>query len=108
MDLRSLLPVEWETVVAATKETGKVLVAYEDSLSWGYGAEVAARLADECFPWLDAPVKPVAATDTFVGYAPTLEDFVLPRVQGLVAPLRELHAFQRDAPVQPAVLPVRS
>jgi 2-oxoisovalerate dehydrogenase E1 component len=93
IDLRSLSPVDWETVVAATKETGKVLVAYEDALSWGYGAEVAARLADECFPWLDAPVKRVAATDTFVGYAPTLEDFILPQVEDLVTALRELHAF---------------
>jgi len=93
IDLRSLSPVDWETVVAATRETGKVLVAYEDSLSWGYGAEVAARLADECFPWLDAPVKRVAATDTFVGYAPSLEDFILPQVEDLVTALRELHAF---------------
>jgi 2-oxoisovalerate dehydrogenase E1 component len=93
IDLRSLSPVDWETVVAATRETGKVLVAYEDSLSWGYGAELAARLADECFPWLDAPVKRVAATDTFVGYAPSLEDFILPQVEDLVRALRELHAF---------------
>lgn len=93
IDLRSLSPVDWETVVAATQETGKVLVAYEDSLSWGYGAELAARLADECFPWLDAPVKRVAATDTFVGYAPSLEDFILPQVEDLVTALRELHAF---------------
>jgi 2-oxoisovalerate dehydrogenase E1 component len=93
IDLRSLSPVDWETVVAATQETGKVLVAYEDSLSWGYGAELAARLADECFPWLDAPVKRVAATDTFVGYAPNLEDFILPQVEDLVTALRELHAF---------------
>jgi 2-oxoisovalerate dehydrogenase E1 component len=93
IDLRSLSPVDWETVTAATRETGKVLVAYEDSLSWGYGAELAARLADECFPWLDAPVKRVAATDTFVGYAPSLEDFILPQVEDLVTALRELHAF---------------
>ena len=93
IDLRSLSPVDWETVAAATKETGKVLVAYEDSLSWGYGAELAARLGDECFPWLDAPVKRVAATDTFVGYAPSLEDFILPQVEDLVTALRELHAF---------------
>jgi 2-oxoisovalerate dehydrogenase E1 component len=93
IDLRSLSPVDWETVAEATKETGKVLVAYEDSLSWGYGAELAARLADECFPWLDAPVKRVAATDTFVGYAPSLEDFILPQVEDLVTALRELHAF---------------
>jgi 2-oxoisovalerate dehydrogenase E1 component len=93
IDLRSLSPVDWETVAEATKETGKVLVAYEDSLSWGYGAELAARLADECFPWLDAPVRRVAATDTFVGYAPSLEDFILPQVEDLVTALRELHAF---------------
>jgi 2-oxoisovalerate dehydrogenase E1 component len=93
IDLRSLSPVDWETVAAATRETGKVLVAYEDSLSWGYGAELAARLADECFPWLDAPVKRVAATDTFVGYAPSLEDFILPQVEDLVTAMRELHAF---------------
>jgi 2-oxoisovalerate dehydrogenase E1 component len=93
IDLRSLSPVDWETVAAATQETGKVLVAYEDSLSWGYGAELAARLGDECFPWLDAPVKRVAATDTFVGYAPSLEDFILPQVEDLLTALRELHAF---------------
>ncbi|HZH79971.1 MAG TPA: transketolase C-terminal domain-containing protein, partial [Gemmatimonadales bacterium] len=93
IDLRTLSPVDWETVAASVQKTNKVLVAYEDSLSWGYGAEIAARTADECFSWLDAPVKRVAATDTFVGYAPQLEDFILPQVEDLARAMRELHAF---------------
>ena len=65
---------------ASVKKTNRVIVAYEDSMSWGYGAEIAARIADDCFAWLDAPVKRVASTDTFVGYAPQLEDAILPQV----------------------------
>src|SRR5437899_2892067 len=93
IDLRSLSPVDWDTISASVKRTNKVLVAYEDALSWGYGAEIAARLGDECFPWLDAPVKRVASTDTFVGYAPSLEDFILPQVDDLAQAMRELHAL---------------
>jgi 2-oxoisovalerate dehydrogenase E1 component len=93
VDLRSLSPVDWETVEASVRKTNKVIVAYEDSLSWGYGAEIAARIADQCFLWLDAPVKRVASTDTFVGYAPDLEDFILPQVEDLAQAMRELHAF---------------
>jgi 2-oxoisovalerate dehydrogenase E1 component len=93
IDLRSLSPVDWETIETSVRKTNKVIVAYEDSLSWGYGAEIAARIADQCFPWLDAPVKRVASTDTFVGYAPDLEDFILPQVEDLAQAMRELHAF---------------
>ena len=93
IDLRSLSPVDWETIATSVRKTNKVIVAYEDSLSWGYGAEIAARIADQCFPWLDAPVKRVASTDTFVGYAPDLEDFILPQVENLAQAMRELHAF---------------
>ena len=93
IDLRTLSPVDWEAIAASVRKTNKVLVAYEDSLSWGYGAEIAARLADECFAWLDAPVKRVASTDTFVGYAPDLEDFILPQVEDLAQAMRQLHAF---------------
>jgi 2-oxoisovalerate dehydrogenase E1 component len=93
IDLRSLSPVDWDAVMASVRKTSRVLVAYEDSLSWGYGAEIAARIADECFSWLDAPVKRVASTDTFVAYAPDLEDFILPQVDDLVRAMRELHAF---------------
>ena len=93
IDLRSLSPVDWEAIRASVTKTSKVLVAYEDARSWGYGAELAARIADECFPWLDAPVKRVASTDTFVGYAPRLEDFILPQVEDLARAMRDLHAF---------------
>src|SRR5213596_3408609 len=93
IDLRSLSPVDWETIEASVRKTNKVIVAYEDAFSWGYGAEIAARIADRCFPWLDAPVKRVASTDTFVGYAPNLEDYILPQVEDLAQAMRELHAF---------------
>jgi 2-oxoisovalerate dehydrogenase E1 component len=93
IDLRSLAPVDWAAIATSVRKTNKIIVAYEDALSWGYGAEIAARVADECFQWLDAPVKRVAATDTFVAYAPDLEDFILPQAEDLAQAMRELHAF---------------
>jgi 2-oxoisovalerate dehydrogenase E1 component len=93
IDLRSLSPVDWDAIARSVQKTNRMLVAYEDALSWGYGAEIAARVADQMFAWLDAPVKRVASTDTFVGYAPTLEDFILPQVEDLAQAMRELHAF---------------
>jgi 2-oxoisovalerate dehydrogenase E1 component len=93
IDLRSLSPVDWDAIARSVQKTNRILVAYEDALSWGYGAEIAARVADQMFAWLDAPVKRVASTDTFVGYAPTLEDFILPQVEDLAQAMRELHAF---------------
>jgi 2-oxoisovalerate dehydrogenase E1 component len=70
-----------------------VLVAYEDSLSWGYGAEIAARIAQDAFEWLDAPVRRIAATDTFVAYAPQLEDVILPQVEDLRDAMVELAGY---------------
>ena len=93
IDLRTLSPFDWDAVERSIRKTNKVIVAYEDSLSWGYGAEIAARIADQAFPWLDAPVKRVAATDTFVAYAPDLEDYILPQAENLALAMRELHAF---------------
>jgi 2-oxoisovalerate dehydrogenase E1 component len=93
IDLRTLSPWDRETVFASVKKTSRVIVAYEDSLSWGYGAEIAAAIADECFAWLDAPVKRVASTDTFVGYAPQLEDAILPQVATFVRAYEEIAAF---------------
>ena len=93
IDLRSLSPWDQELVYASVKKTNRVIVAYEDSLSWGYGAEIAARIADDCFPWLDAPVKRVASTDTFVGYAPQLEDAILPQVETFKNAIAEITAF---------------
>jgi 2-oxoisovalerate dehydrogenase E1 component len=93
IDLRSLNPVDWETIGASVRKTSKVIVAYEDSLSWGYGSEIAARIADEHFAWLDAPVKRIAATDTFVAYAPELEDVILPQAPGIAQAMRDLARF---------------
>jgi 2-oxoisovalerate dehydrogenase E1 component len=93
IDLRSLSPVDWASIGESVKRTNKVIVAYEDSLSWGYGAEIAARIADEWFAWLDAPVRRVASSDTFVAYAPELEDVILPQPADVVEAVRELHGF---------------
>jgi 2-oxoisovalerate dehydrogenase E1 component len=93
IDLRTLSPWDRDAVMTSVKKTSRVIVAYEDSLSWGYGAEIAAAIADECFAWLDAPVKRVASTDTFVGYAPSLEDAILPQADDFVRAYRELAAF---------------
>ena len=93
IDLRSLAPVDWETVAESVRKTSKVLVAYEDSLSWGYGAELAARIGDEHFAWLDAPVRRLASTDTFVAYSPELENVILPQAADVRAAVKELAAF---------------
>jgi len=93
IDLRSLNPFDWETVAASVAKTGKVIVAYEDPLSFGYGAEIAALVADRLFEHLDAPVRRVATLDTFVAYEPGLEDRILPQVGDLVRAMKELSAY---------------
>ncbi len=93
IDLRSLSPVDWEAIADSVRKTNRVIVAYEDSLSWGYGAELAARIADEHFAWLDAPVRRVAATDTFVAYSPELEYLILPQVEDLAGAIKEIVDF---------------
>jgi 2-oxoisovalerate dehydrogenase E1 component len=93
IDLRTLSPWDRETVFASVRKTGRVIVAYEDSLSWGYGAEIAASIADECFAWLDAPVRRVASLDAFVGYAPQLEDATLPQIDDFVRAYEDVAAF---------------
>ena len=93
IDLRSLSPVDWDTIYTSVKKTNRVIVAYEDPMSWGYGAEIAARLADVTFNYLDAPVKRVACTDTFIAYAPELEDVQLPQVEHLLAAYEEIAKF---------------
>jgi 2-oxoisovalerate dehydrogenase E1 component len=93
IDLRTLSPWDKETVYESVKRTSRVIVAYEDAISWGYGAEIAASIANDCFAWLDAPVKRVASTDTYVGYAPRLEDAILPQVDDFRAAYMELAEF---------------
>jgi 2-oxoisovalerate dehydrogenase E1 component len=93
IDLRSLSPLDMDTIRASVKKTGRVIVAYEDARSWGVGSEISARIADECFVWLDAPVARVASTDTFVAYAPALEDAILPQVADLKHAMLDTAAF---------------
>src|SRR5215471_17336680 len=93
IDLRTLSPWDEEAVMESVKKTNRVIVLYEDSLSWGYGAEIAARIADDCFAWLDAPVKRVGSADTFVGYAPRLEDAILPQTGDVLEAIHEIAAY---------------
>ena len=93
LDLRSLAPYDWEAIGTSVKKTSRVLIAHEDVLSWGYGAELAARIVNELFTDLDAPVGRVAARDTWVAYNPQVEDAILPQVEDLVREAERLLAF---------------
>jgi 2-oxoisovalerate dehydrogenase E1 component len=93
LDLRTLSPYDWEAIAESVRKTSRVIVAHEDTLSWGYGAEIAARIADELFEDLDAPVKRVAAMDTFVAYQPILEDAILPQPEDLLKVIAELKKY---------------
>ena len=93
LDLRSLSPYDWDAIAASVTKTNRVIVAYEDARSWGYGAEIAARIADELFGELDAPVRRIAATDTFVAYQPKLEDEILPQTEDIVRAAKDLAQY---------------
>jgi 2-oxoisovalerate dehydrogenase E1 component len=93
IDLRTLNPLDMETIRTSVRKTNKVIVAHEDSLSWGIGSEIAARIADELFEWLDGPVRRVASLDTWVAYAPQLEDAILPGVGDVLNAVEELHRY---------------
>jgi 2-oxoisovalerate dehydrogenase E1 component len=93
IDLRCIQPYDWEIIAESVRKTNRCIVAHEDVLSWGYGAEIAARIADELFHDLDAPVRRVAAMDTFVAYQPLLEDVILPQPEHLYQAMLELAEF---------------
>ena len=93
LDLRTLSPYDWESISESVEKTNRVLIAHEDCLSWGYGAEIAARIASELFTHLDAPVGRVAALDTCVGYHPQLEAEILPQVEDVVKEAERLLGF---------------
>ena len=93
LDLRTLSPYDWEAIAESVRKTSRVIVAHEDMLSWGYGAEIAARIADELFEELDAPVKRIASMDTFVAYQPILEDVILPQPEDIYRGIVELKKF---------------
>ena len=93
IDLRTLSPLDMDTISHSVKKTNKVLITHEDSLSWGFGSEIAARIADDLFPWLDGPVRRVASLDTWVAYAPSLEDATLPQSSDVLAAILDLANF---------------
>jgi 2-oxoisovalerate dehydrogenase E1 component len=93
IDLRTLSPYDWDAIATSVRKTSKVIVAHEDMLSWGYGAEIAARIGEELFDWLDAPVRRVASMDTFVAYQPLLEDAILPQVEDLYRAMLEMAKY---------------
>ena len=93
IDLRTLVPYDWKAIAESVKKTARVIVAHEDPISYGYGAELAARISNELFEYLDAPVRRVGATDTFVGYAPQLEDFILPQSDDVEKAVQELMKY---------------
>jgi len=93
IDLRTLSPLDMDTIAASVKKTGKVVIAHEDSLSWGIGSEIAARIADDLFPWLDGPIRRVASMDTWVAYSPDLEQVVLPQADDVLEAIRSLAAY---------------
>jgi 2-oxoisovalerate dehydrogenase E1 component beta subunit len=93
IDLRSLLPMDDAAIMASVRKTNRVLVAHEDTRTGGVAGEITARINDQAFEWLDAPVKRVTAHDVPLPYAPTLEDFVLPQTEDLVSAARWLAAY---------------
>ncbi|HEX8178963.1 MAG TPA: dehydrogenase E1 component subunit alpha/beta [Pyrinomonadaceae bacterium] len=93
IDLRTLAPYDWPAIVQSVKQTNKVIIAHEDTRTHGFGAEIAARIADELFEYLDAPVRRVAALDTFVAYAPQVEDHILPQIDDVARAITELYAY---------------
>jgi 2-oxoisovalerate dehydrogenase E1 component len=93
LDLRSLSPYDWESIAASAKKTNRVLVLHEDNISWGYGAEIAARIADELFEFLDAPVRRLAGKDVYIPYHPLQEEAVLPQPADIVRVARDLAAY---------------
>jgi 2-oxoisovalerate dehydrogenase E1 component len=93
VDLRTLNPYDWEAIATSVRKTSRVIVAHEDMLSWGYGAEIAARIADELFDSLDAPVRRIGSMDTFVAYQPLLEEAILPQPETILKAIVDLKAY---------------
>ncbi len=92
IDLRTILPYNFETIADAVKRTSRVIVAHEDQLTCGFGAEIAARISEDLFEYLDAPVTRIGAMDTPVAYAPELEEVILPQTDDLLRAIEKVSA----------------
>jgi 2-oxoisovalerate dehydrogenase E1 component len=93
LDLRTIIPYDWAGISAHVQRCNRVVIAHEDQLTCGFGAEIAARIADELFHWLDAPVRRVAAMDAPVAYSPALEEEILPQAADVLAAAREIARY---------------
>lgn len=93
IDLRSIMPYDWDAIASAVRETTRLVVAHEDQLTCGFGAELAARAADELFADLDAPVRRVAAIDAPVAYSPTVEEEILPQSSDVLAAVLDVARY---------------
>ena len=93
IDLRTIIPYDWNMIAAAVQETNRVIVAHEDQLTCGFGAEIAARISEELFEYLEAPVTRIGAADTPVAYAPELEEVILPQTDDLVRAIEKIAAY---------------
>ena len=93
LDLRSLSPYDWEAIAESVKKTSRVIVVHEDMLSWGFGSEISARIANELFDYLDAPIGRIGAKDVWVGYRPELEREILPQTENVEAEMRRILAY---------------
>jgi 2-oxoisovalerate dehydrogenase E1 component len=90
IDLRTIIPLDKETIFNSVKKTGKAIVIHEDTFTAGFGAEIAALIADNCFQYLDGPVKRVAAKDSHIPYSPILEDAILPGRKQIYNEIKDL------------------
>ena len=93
IDLRTIAPYDWDTIAKSVTQTNRVIIAHEDQLTCGFGAELAARIADELFEYLDAPVRRVGALDTPVAYYPDLEEVILPQSADVLKAIKDLAAY---------------
>ena len=93
IDLRTITPFDWDAIAAAVGRTNRIVIAHEDQLTCGFGAELAARIASELFEYLDAPVRRVGAMDTPVAYYPDLEEVILPQSADVLKAIQETAAY---------------